>query len=61
MDTDDLRFRNLVGKKGKEAIRYICNQVMPSGVGDAVNKGLKFFGCVAAIAVIALLLTFFFG
>lgn len=61
LDTYDLRFRNLVGKKVKEPIRYIFNQVMPTGVGDAVNKGFKFFGCVAAIAVIALLLTFFFG
>ena len=50
-----------MGKKVKEPIRYIFNQVMTTGVGDAVNKGLKFFGCVAAIAVIALLLTFFFG
>lgn len=59
--TYDLRFKNLVGKKVKEPVRYIFNQIMPTGVGDAVTKGLKFFGCVAVIAIIVLLLVFFFG
>lgn len=61
IDTYDLRYRNIVGKKVKEPIRFIYNQIMPTGVGDAVTKGLKFFGCLAAIAVVVLIILFLFG
>ncbi len=42
LDTYDLRYRNLVGRKVKEKIRYGIFQIMPTNVYDAVHRGLKF-------------------
>lgn len=60
-DTYDLRFRNLVGEKVKEPFKYAMFQLMPTNVFDAVNRALKFFLCLGAIAVTVLLILFFFG
>lgn len=61
LDTYDLRFKNLVGKKVKEPVKYALFQIMPTNVFDAVNRITKIFIGIGIIAVIAILLTFFFG
>lgn len=61
LDTYDLRFKNLVGKKVKEPLRYAYFQIMPTCVGDAVNRLIKFFIGLGIAAVTVLLLLLFFG
>ena len=41
LDTYDLRYRNLVGKKVKEKIRFGIFQIMPTNVYDAIHRGIK--------------------
>lgn len=59
--TYDLRFRNLVGKKLAEPLHYAIFQIMPTNVYDAVSRAIKFFIGLAAVAVIVIILLFFFG
>lgn len=59
-DTYDLRFRNLVGNKVKEPIKYAFYQLMPTNLFDAFYRAVKFFAVLGAIALIVLLLVFFF-
>lgn len=61
IDTYDLRFKNLVGNKVKEPLRYAIFQIMPTNMFDAVSRAVKFFIGLGIIAVIVLLLLFFFG
>lgn len=61
IDTYDLRFRNLVGKKVKEPIRYALFQIMPTNMFDAVNRAIKFFIGLGIIAILVILLILFFG
>lgn len=61
LDTYDLRFKNLVGKKVKEPVKYAVFQIMPTNVFDAVNRITRIFIGIGIIAVIVILLTFFFG
>ena len=61
LDTYDLRFKNLVGKKVKEPFKYAMFQIMPTNLFDAVNRAIKFFACLGAVAVIVLILLFFLG
>lgn len=57
LDTYDLRYRDLVGKKVKEKLRYSILQIMPTNVYDAVHRGVKIIGVAAAVALaIALIL-----
>ena len=58
LDTYDLRYRNLVGRKVKEKIRYGIFQIMPTNVYDAVHRGLKILAGIAGIAVIAIIISF---
>lgn len=60
-DTYDLRFKNLVGQNLKEPFTYALFKIMPVNVYDAISRTVKFFACVGALAVIILLLIFFFG
>lgn len=60
-DTYDLRFRNLVGEKVKEPFKYAMFQLMPTNVFDAVNRAIKFFLSLGIIAIITLIILFFFG
>lgn len=59
--TYDLRFRDLVGKKVRQPVKYAFYQFMPTNVHDAISRAAKFFGVVAAVAVVVLLLVLFFG
>ena len=61
LDTYDLRFRNLVGEKVKEPLRYAIFQIMPTNMFDALNRAIKFFAGLGIIAVIVILILFFFG
>lgn len=60
-ETYDLRFKNLVGNKVKEPIQYALFQIMPTNMFDAVNRAIKFFVCLGAVAIITILILFFFG
>ncbi|MGN0522401.1 MAG: metallophosphoesterase family protein [Eubacterium sp.] len=61
LDTYDLRFRNLVGNKVKEPLRYAVMQIMPTNLFDAASRAIKFFIGLAIAAVIIILLLFLFG
>lgn len=61
LDTYDLRFRNLVGRKVKEPLKYAFFQIMPTNMFDAVSRAIKFFIGLGVIAVIVILLLFLFG
>lgn len=56
-DTYDLRYRNLVGKRVKEKIRYGIFQIMPTNVFDAVNRAIKILAGIAGIAIIAVVIS----
>lgn len=56
-DTYDLRYRNLVGKRVKEKIRYGIFQIMPTNVFDAVNRGIKILAGIAGVAIIAVVIS----
>lgn len=59
-NTYDLRYRDIVGKKVKEKLRYGILQIMPTNVYDAVHRGIRIIasilGIAAAIALILFLL-----
>ena len=61
LDTYDLRFRDLVGNKVKEPFKYALFQIMPTNMFDAINRTVKFFAALAAIAAVVLILLLFFG
>ena len=61
IDTYDLRYRNLVGNKVKEPIRYAIFQIMPTNLFDAFNRALKFFSGLGIAAIIVILSLLLFG
>ncbi len=52
--TYDRRYRDLVGKKVKEKLRFSLYQVMPTNVYEAFYRLAKVFGVAAAVAIIIL-------
>lgn len=58
-DTYDLRFKNIIGKKVKEKLRYTVLQIMPTNVYDAVHRGIKIVSVIASIAIIIFILATF--
>ena len=56
-DTYDLRYRNLIGKKVKEKIRYGIFQIMPTNIYDGINRGIKILAGIAGIAIIAVIIS----
>ena len=60
-DTYDLRFKNLVGDKVKEPLKYAFFQIMPTNTFDAVHRAIKFFAGLGIVAITVLILLFFFG
>ncbi len=60
-NTYDLRFRDIVGNKVKEPLKYAMFQIMPTNMFDAVNRAIKFFIALGAVAVVALILTLLLG
>lgn len=60
LDTYDLRYRDLVGKKVEHPVKYAFLQLCPTNTFDAIVRITKAFAAIAVILVIALLLTLFF-
>ena len=58
-DTYDLRYRDLVGTKVKEKLRYAILQLMPTNFYDAVNRGLKIIAAIIGVAAAIVLLNYF--
>lgn len=59
LDTYDLRYKDLVGTKVKEKLRYAILQLMPTNFYDAVNRGLKIIAAIIGIAAAIALLNYF--
>jgi len=57
--TYDLRYRNIIGKKVKERLRFLILQIMPTNLYDAVHRGIKIITCIITIAVLIFLLSHF--
>ncbi|MEZ3420383.1 MAG: metallophosphoesterase family protein [Eubacterium sp.] len=59
LDTYDLRYRNLIGTKVQEKLRFAIFQIMPTNVYDAVHRAIKvlagLIGIAAAVAIIVFL------
>lgn len=58
-DTYDLRYKDIIGKKVKEKLRYSILQIMPTNLYDAVHRGIKIISVIIAIAIIIFLLAKF--
>ncbi len=58
LDTYDLRYRDIVGKKVKEKMHYAFLQIMPTNLYDAMHRAEKVFGVLAIIAIIVLLIIY---
>ena len=58
--TYDLRYRDIIGNKVKEKIRFAILQIMPTNVYDAVSRGLKIAAVLLAVIIAAILLKFLF-
>ena len=59
--TYDLRFKDLVGKKVKEPLKYLFYQIMPTNTFDAVHRAIKFFIGLGITALIVIILILLFG
>lgn len=59
LKTFDLRYRDIVGKRVENKLKYIIMQLCPTNMFDALMRAAKFFGAVAIILVIVLLLITF--
>ena len=57
--TYDLRYRDIIGNKVKEKIRFAILQIMPN-VYDAVSRGFKIAAVLLAVIIAAILLKFLF-
>lgn len=57
LDTYDLRYRNLIGKKVKEKLRYGIFQIMPTNVYDGINRAIKILAGIAGIAAVAIVIS----
>ncbi len=53
LNTYDLRYRDIVGKKVKEKLRYAVISIMPTNVYDAFHRAIKAAGILAAAAIAA--------
>lgn len=58
-DTYDLRYKDIIGNKVSEKLRYMILQVMPTNLYDGIHRGIKIVSVIIAIAVIIYLLTKF--
>lgn len=60
LKTHDLRYKNIVGKRVDNPIKYLIYQLCPTNMFDAVSRLVKFFSFVAIILVAILILITFF-
>lgn len=61
LDTYDLRYRDIVGKKVREKLRFAILQVMPTNLYDAAHRALKILGVLLAAAAIILVILLLAG
>ena len=59
LETFDLRYKDIVGKRVKNKLKYAIMQLCPTNMFDAMMRAAKFFGIVAIILIITLLLITF--
>ena len=59
IETYDMRYKDIVGKKVDNPLKYIIMQLCPTNTFDAVTRIVKAFVTIAVILVIILLLTMF--
>ena len=59
ISTYDMRYRDIVGKRVQNKLKYAIMQLCPTNMFDALMRTAKFFACVAAILVIVLILITF--
>ena len=57
--TFDLRYKDIVGKRVKNKLKYAIMQLCPTNMFDALTRTAKFFAAVAAILIAVLLLITF--
>lgn len=57
-ETYDLRYRDLVGKKVKEKIRFALFQIMPTNVYEAFYRAIKILAIPAIAGIIYLIIIF---
>jgi hypothetical protein len=60
LETFDLRFKNIVGKKLDHPIKYALLQLCPTNTFDAISRVAKAFVVIAILLIIILLLTIIF-
>ena len=58
LDTYDLRYRDLFGKKVKEKLRYCILQIMPTNVYDGIHRAIKIIASILGIAAVIALIIF---
>ena len=59
IETYDMRYKDIVGRKVDNPLKYIIMQLCPTNTFDAVTRIVKAFVTIAVILVIILLLTMF--
>jgi hypothetical protein len=59
ISTYDMRYRDIVGKRVQNKLKYAIMQLCPTNMFDAMMRTAKFFACVAVILVIVLILITF--
>lgn len=58
LDTYDLRYRDIIGKKVKEKLRFALLQIMPTNMYDAVHRAVKIIACLLVLAALTALLIY---
>lgn len=56
LETFDLRYKNIVGKKLEHPIKYALLQLCPTNTFDALVRVARAFACIAVICVILLII-----
>ncbi|MGN0532646.1 MAG: metallophosphoesterase family protein [Eubacterium sp.] len=59
ISTYDLRYRDIVGNSVQKPLKYALLQLSPTNMFDAVTRIAKALGIIAAVLVIALIITMF--
>ena len=49
LSTQDLRYRDLVGKKLQEPLHFAFFQIMPTNVYDAISRAVKIFAALGGM------------
>ncbi len=58
LETHDIRYHELLGKKVKEKLHFIILQLMPTNLYDGIHRGLKILAVIVVLIIIILLLVY---